>query len=322
MTKIIEKAVETLRDGGSLSEEELNLLAGEPLPKLRQAADTLRKTFCGDAFDLCTIFNGKSGRCSEDCKYCAQSACYETEIREYPLLSKETIVQEAEYNADKGVLRFSVVTSGKRLSETELEALCKAYRQIADKGRISLCASLGLLNEAQFRRLREAGVSRCHNNLEASASFFPEVCTTHRFEDKVRAIRAARKAGLEVCSGGIIGMGETMEDRVGLAVALRRLGIRSVPINLLNPIPGTPMEHQPPLTADEVDRTVAIFRFALPDAAIRLAGGRGLLPDRGESAFRSGANAAITGDMLTTAGIGIETDLAMIRKLGFKVVKK
>ncbi|MBC6680264.1 biotin synthase BioB [Zhenpiania hominis] len=322
MTKRLWEAVETLRNGRLLSAEELNLLAEEPLLQLRQAADSLREIFCGNAFDLCAIINGKSGSCSEDCKYCAQSACYRAEIREYPLLPEEKIMQEAAYHADKGVMRFSVVTSGKRLSETELKILCKTYRRIATKGNLSLCASLGLLSEAQFRRLREAGVSRCHNNLETSESFFPKICTTHRFKDKVRSIQAAQRAGLEVCSGGIIGMGETMKDRIDLALALRNLGIRSVPLNLLNPIPGTPLEHQKPLLPEEVDRTVAIFRFALPDAAIRLAGGRGLLPDRGESAFRSGANAAITGDMLTTGGIGIEADQAMIKKLGFKVVKK
>lgn len=304
-----------------ITKEMLCKLAEAPLEELCREADRLREKMCGNAFDLCTIVNGKSGRCSEDCRFCAQSSCHRTDIEEYPLMEKEKIRREAAYNQNKGVVRFSVVTSGRHLTDREVEQLCQTYEEISRSQTISLCASHGLLTKDQFHRLKAAGVSRYHNNLEASSKFFSQICTTHTQEDKRKAIWLAREAGLSVCSGGIIGMGETMEDRIDLALELRQLDVRSVPINILSPIPGTPLADQKPLTAEEVCRTVALFRFALPNASIRLAGGRGLLPDKGRKAFCSGANAAISGDMLTTAGINIETDLKMIEELGYKVVK-
>lgn len=305
-----------------IDKSELLKLSRLPLDRLCEEANQLRKEACGNDFDLCTIVNGKSGRCSEDCKYCAQSACYRTDIPEYPLMGKEEIHKEAVHNQKKGVVRFSVVTSGKRLSDREVEQLCDAYREISRQEKISLCASHGLLTQEQFRKLKASGVERYHNNLETSEGFFSRICTTHTQRDKREAILRARKAGLSICSGGIIGMGETMEDRIDLALELRKLEVGSVPINILNPIPGTPLGRQKPLDNEEVCRTVALFRFTLPKASIRLAGGRGLLPDKGRQAFCSGANAAITGDMLTTAGISIETDLKMIRELGYEVVKR
>ena len=184
---------------------------------------------------------------------------------------------------------------------------------------ISPCASLGLLSREEFTLLKEAGLERVHNNLETSRRYFPEVCSTHTYDDKLQAIRNAQAAGLEVCSGGILGMGETVEDRVDMALELRRLGIRSVPLNLLNPIPGTPFAGRRPLPAEEMRKSAALFRWILPRAEIRLAGGRGLLPDKGRACFASGANAAITGDMLTTAGITVETDRKMLREMGFEV---
>ena len=182
---------------------------------------------------------------------------------------------------------------------------------------IEVCVSLGLLNKEQYRRIFHAGAFRVHNNLETSEAFFPNICTTHTFSEKISAIKAAKAAGMQVCSGGIIGLGETMEDRVDLAISLRELAVSSVPLNILNPICGTPLEHQPPLSYEEILRTVAVFRFLLPSAAIRLAGGRGLMPDKGKACFLSGANAAISGDMLTTSGITIENDMRIIRDCGF-----
>lgn len=307
--------------GQQLKAEELMRLTECPLGILRKAADEIRRQLCGDCFDLCTIINGKSGRCSEDCKYCAQSICYEARIKQYPLISEQQIAEDASYNWEKGVVRFSVVTSGKRLSDEEVDRLCGAYEQAGACG-ISLCASHGLLTGEQFAKLKKAGVSRYHNNLETSRRFFPQICTTHTYDDKLKTIRLAQEAGFTVCSGGIMGMGETWRDRVELALQLRELGIRSVPINILNPIPGTPLADRKPLSGDEVNRIVAVFRFALPKASIRLAGGRGLLLDKGKGAFSSGANAAISGDMLTTAGISVERDLQMLESLGFKVVKQ
>ncbi|NBI64111.1 biotin synthase BioB [Clostridiales bacterium] len=305
--------------GGQLTKEELMELSKVPLETLGQAANQLRQETCGCGFDICSIINGKSGRCPEDCKYCAQSIRAHADIEEYPLVSSEKIIKEARYNQEKGVLRFSIVTSGKRLSDEEVDRLCETYQAMREQCGISLCASHGLLTENQFRKLKKAGVSRYHNNLETSRRFFPQICGTHSYDNKIQTIRMAQAAGLTVCSGGIIGMGETMEDRIDLALELRELGIKSIPINILNPIPGTLLEHQTRLSAKEVCQTVALFRFALPDAAIRLAGGRGLLVDQGKCAFCSGANAAISGDMLTTAGINIKMDIEMVESLGFEV---
>ena len=235
------------------------------------------------------------------------------------MLSKEEIVSQARIDHEQGVLRYSIVTSGKRLSDEEVDAMCETVREIKEKVGILVCVSFGLLKEQQFRKLKEAGVTRVHNNLETSRRNFPNICTTHRFDDKVQAIRAAQSAGLSVCSGGIMGLGETTEDRIDMALILRELGILSVPVNMLNPIPGTPLENNERLTKEEMQRIVAVYRFILPKASIRLAGGRGLLPDKGKSCFTSGANAAISGDMLTTAGITTKTDMALLKELGYEV---
>lgn len=320
---IIKKLQDKLYVGELLTKEEILPLAEAPLEPLCQAADEIRKHFCKDAFDLCTIVNGKCGKCSEDCKYCAQSAHYTTACGEsYPLLSTEKIVEQAKHNASQGVLRYSIVTSGRRLSEEEVEQVCESIRAVRREVGIEVCVSFGLLAEADFRKIKEAGASRVHCNLESSERFFPQVCTTHTYADKIKTLQAAKRAGLEVCSGGIMGLGETMEDRIDMVFTARELGVKSIPVNVLNPIPGTPYENNRILTNEETRRIVAIFRFIIPDASIRLAGGRGLLGDKGEACFTSGANAAISGDMLTTAGITVETDLALLQKLGYTVVKR
>lgn len=306
-------------NGEQITKQEALRLYGQPLDELCRKADEIRTHFCSNGFDLCTIINGKSGRCSENCRFCAQSAHNHTDVAEYPLLPTEQIVAQARQNEDQGVLRYSIVTSGKCLSDQEVEAMCEAVRAIRKETKISVCISFGLLNEAQYRKLKAAGVARVHNNLETSQRNFPNICTTHTFAEKLAAIRAAQAAGLFVCSGGIMGLGETPEDRIDMAFTLRELGIKSVPVNMLNPIPGTLLAQQEKLTAEELCRIVAVYRFILPDASIRLAGGRGLLPDKGRSCFLSGANAAISGDMLTTAGITVETDMRLLKKLGYEV---
>lgn len=294
-------------------------LYAQPLEILCRCADEIRRFFLSNKFDLCAIINGKSGRCSENCRFCAQSACNHTGAEEYPLLSEEKIVSQARKSEGQGVPRFSIVTSGKRLSEWELDKMCGAIRCIKTETTLSVCVSFGLLNHEQYKRLKEAGITRVHNNLEASRRYFPNICTTHTFDDKIEAIRAAQRAGLEVCSGGIMGMGEKAEDRVDMALTLRELNIKSVPVNMLNPIPGTPLENCARLSEADMRRIVAVYRFILPDAFIRLAGGRGLLPDKGQGCFYSGANAAITGDMLTTSGITPQTDGMMLQDLGYEV---
>lgn len=306
--------------GENITRDEALALVDEPLEKLAAAADEIREEMCGNRFDMCTIVNGKCGRCPEDCRYCAQSAHYHTSCQEaYSLLSTEALLEGARRNREQGMLRYSIVTSGRCLSDGEVDQVCESIREIRRQVDIEICVSFGLLGEAQFRKIREAGASRAHCNLESSRNYFPQVCTTHTYDEKIAALQAAKNAGLDICSGGIMGLGETMEDRIDMALTARELGVRSVPVNLLNPIKGTPYENNRILTNDELCRTVAIFRFLMPDGDIRLAGGRGLVGDKGEKCFRSGANAAISGDMLTTAGITARTDMALVKKLGYEV---
>ena len=317
---IVRQLKEKVMSGEWIGKEEALQLAAAPLEELTEAADEIRRRYCGDTFDICTIINGKSGKCSEDCKFCAQSSRYHTGLKDtYPLLGTEELLKEAKYNADRGVLRYSIVTSGRCLSDREVEQLCDSIRRIKEETYIRICVSPGLLREEQFRRLKEAGADRVHCNLESSERYFPQVCTTHTYEEKTAAIQAAERAGLSVCSGGILGLGESMEDRIDMVLTVRNLGVRSIPVNVLNPIPGTPYEKNPVLSGEEILRCTAVFRFLIPDGFIRLAGGRGLMEDKGKQCFQSGVNAAISGDMLTTAGITVESDMEMIRSLGYKV---
>lgn len=318
MKEKLERLKKKVLEGYQISKEEALALAEMPLEELTQAADEIRQKFCKNQFDLCTIINGKSGKCSENCKYCAQSSFYPTDVESYPLLGTKELLKQAEYSSKRGVPRYSIVTSGKKLSSREVEQVCESIRQIKEHVDISVCVSFGLLEEEEFRKVKEVGAVRVHNNLEASANYFPNVCTTHTQKDKIDSLQAAEKAGLSICSGGIMGLGESMEDRIDLAFTLRELGVQSVPVNMLNPIPGTPYENNPRLTEEEMCRIVAVFRFILPKAFIRLAGGRGLMQDQGRRCFQSGANAAITGDMLTTAGITIQKDMEMLEELGYQ----
>ena len=306
-------------NGKKITKEEAHLLYKEPLEILCEKANQIRIHFCKNQFDLCAIINAKSGHCSENCKFCAQSIYHRTQIKTYPLLSGEQIFSEAERNSEAGILRYSIVTSGKRLSEIEIDKICEVIKTIKEKLGIQVCVSLGLLNKEQFQKLKEAGVTRIHNNLETGRKNFPNICTTHHFDDKIRTIKEAQSVGLEVCSGGIFGIGESTEDRIDMAFTLRELNIKSVPINILNPIPGTSYGESEILKNSDLRRIVALYRFILPKASIRLAGGRGLLSDKGESCFLSGANAAISGDMLTTCGISAETDTKMLQSLGFEI---
>ena len=313
----VKKIAEKVLGGENISREEALILYEQPLEELSEYADIIRKKYCKNDFDICTIINAKSGNCSEDCKFCAQSSHSSTDIEYYPLMSADEIVERAKADFQQGILRFSIVTSGKKLSDKEVDKMCDVVKRIRAEVGIFVCVSFGLLDETQFRKLKDAGASRVHNNLESSENNFPNVCTTHSFQDKVSAIRAAQAAGLSVCSGGIVGLGETVEDRIDMALALRNLNIKSVPVNMLNAIPGTPFIKNERMSDEELRRIIAVYRFILPDAAIRLAGGRGLLDDKGEACFKSGANATISGDMLTTAGITIKTDMEMLGNLGY-----
>ena len=287
-----------------------------PLKELQSCAGKVQKHFCGNHVDLCTIINGRSGRCSEDCKYCAQAACHHTGVEEYSFLPAEEILHSALANEQAGVNRFAIVTSGRALGGAEFAQAIAAYEKMKATLKIDLCASHGILNRQQFHQLRAAGVKSYHHNIETSRRYFPHICTTHSYEDRIRTIRLAQAEGLDVCSGGIIGMGETWEDRIDMALSLAELNIKSIPINALMAIKGTSLEGQPPLPAEDILRTVAIFRLINPEANIRLAAGRKLLPENGATAFQHGASASITGNMLTTSGTTIKEDLDMLEKLG------
>lgn len=306
-------------EGYNISKEEAYKLIDYDVEVLKNYAKSIREQLCGNVFDLCSIINGKSGACSENCKYCAQSAHYSTRVETYPLLDAEVFIKDAKEHKAEGVLRYSIVTSGKRLSKKEVEDVAKIYKRMREECEIKLCASHGLLDEEDFTKLKEAGIVRYHNNLETSRNYFASICTTHTYEDKIKTIKAAQRVGLEVCSGGLFGIGETMEDRIDMAFELREMGVTSIPINVLVHIPGTPMEKMLPITEEEVLKSIAIYRFIHPTAFIRLAGGRMYLTDNGRLAFEGGANATITGNLLTTCGNTIQDDLKMLKTLGFEV---
>jgi len=316
----INRLKEDICNGYLINREEALSLINVNLDKLTKSAYEIRKRMCKERFEFCTIINAKSGRCSEDCKYCAQSGHYNTCVKEYDMLGDNEIIESALSKEKAGVNRFSIVTSGKRFNKKDVDKLCKTYKKLNENSCMDFCGSLGLLDYEDFVKLKEAGMSRYHNNLETSRRFFPSICTTHTYDDKICTIRNAKKAGLEICSGGIFGLGESMEDRIDMAFDLRELSVKSVPINILNPIKGTPFENNKPLKYDEIKRSIAIYRFIMPSVLIRLAGGRVLMRDKGKGAIESGINSAITSDMLTTLGISIEDDIKMVKDMGFEVI--
>lgn len=312
---------EKVLGGEDLTEAEalglLDIAAADPEGLLEAAAEVTAR-FSSTDFDSCSIINARSGRCPEDCKWCAQSAHHHTEIDVYPLVDHDVCMKLADYNRSRGIGRFSLVTSGRSLGAKTLDKICDYYRELSSKEGIYLCASMGLLDLEAMKKLREAGVRRYHCNLESAPSHFPKLCTTHSIEEKIKTIEAAREAGLEICSGGIIGMGETPEQRVEFALALRKVRPASIPINILCPIPGTPLENAAPLTDEEILVTVAIFRLIHPRAVLRFAGGRAHISKEAQRrALRIGINGSIMGDLLTTVGSQIDEDIEMVREAGY-----
>ena len=297
-------------------DDDLEFLLNSPLEELQAGAALIQKHFCGNNIDLCTIINGKSGRCSENCKYCAQSARHKTGVDEYNFLPTEKILAVALANEKAGVNRFSIVTSGRSLDAENFERAIAAYKILRANLKIDLCASHGILNAEQLKRLRATGVTSYHHNLETSRRFFPHICTSHTYDDRIKTIKLAQAAGFNVCSGGIIGMGENWQDRIDLAFELADLGIESIPVNVLMAIKGTALENLKPLPAEDILRTIAIFRYINPTANIRLAAGRKFLPDCGASALLHGASASITGNMLTTSSNSIKDDMKLLAELG------
>lgn len=297
--------------------DDLSFFVTCDLDELCQGADRIREHYIGEKVDLCSIINGRSGRCPEDCKYCAQSAHHHTDCEVYDFLEEEKIVEAAKVNAKEGVNRFSIVTAGKALTGEEFEKAIHAYGTMKEQCDIELCASMGFLSKEQFERLKEAGVTRYHHNIETSRRNFPNICTTHTYDQKIATLKLIKEAGLDICSGGIIGMGETWEDRIDMAISLAEIGVDSIPLNSLMPIKGTPLESLERIEEKDIMRTIALFRFINPTAHIRLAAGRALLENDGRKAFQAGASATITGNMLTTVACAtIRSDKEMLSSIG------
>lgn len=320
MTDIITTLKDKILAGGEISAAEATaLLNVEDHVALWDAAEEITRARCSRDFDSCSIVNARSGRCSENCKWCAQSAHFSTGCDTYDIIDTEACMTEARYNHSKGVKRFSLVASGYAVRGKSLTAMCSLLRRVKDEVGISTCASLGLLGRAELGELWQSGVRRYHCNLETAPSYFPSLCTTHTMEDKLRTIRTARELGFEVCSGGIIGMGESAEQRLELALTLREINPASIPINILCPIPGTPLEKAEPLTETEILDTVALFRFVHPGVQLRFAGGRAQLSrDTQLRAMRIGVNGGIVGDLLTTVGSRIDDDRQLTQEAGYE----
>ncbi len=298
----------------------LDFISNNPLQQVMDLSHNVTLKFASQKFDMCSILNAKSGKCTENCKWCAQSAHYSTNIEKYQIVDKDICIEHAKYNEEHGVSRFSLVTSGKKPTDKELEKICILYESIKENSNIKLCASLGLSSYNQLMKLRKAGVERYHCNLETSHSMFNQLCSTHTQEQKIDTIKAAQKAGMSVCSGGIIGMGENMKQRAELALQLKSLGIMSIPINLLQPIKGTPLENAEKLSEEEIIRTIALFRLTNPKAFLRFAGGRSQMSKHGvKNALYTGINSAIVGDLLTTIGSKINEDIKNIKESGYEL---
>ncbi len=320
---LVETALRRVLSGEVLDEDTLYALAAISSEKgenaLLEAAKLITAKFAPRKFDSCSIVNARSGLCSENCKWCAQSSHYSTGCDKYELVDADEAKKVARYNADCGIGRFSLVASGRAVHGRALEHVCSLLKEIKENDGISTCASLGLLSEDELKQLYDAGVHRYHCNLETAPSYFPSLCSTHTQTDKLATIAAAKKLGFEVCSGGIIGMGESRKQRMELAITLRQIEPVSIPINVLIPIPGTPLEHAEPISDREILLTVALFRFAHPAVTLRFAGGRARLSREVQlEALKIGIKGGIVGDLLTTIGSTVDKDRQLINDAGYE----
>jgi biotin synthase len=322
MPKILELRKKAI-SGKGVSCDEAKWLLGrnnDETLDLVAAADEIRRHFKGNKVKLCSIVNAKSGKCTEDCSYCAQSSRHKTKIDVYPMLSHEEMHQKAKKAKDEGTACFSIVTSGKGISsQKEIDEICLALKKIGGID-IDRCASLGILTKDQLKKLKAAGLKKFHHNLETSKSHFGKICTTHKYEDRIATIKAAKEAGLSVCSGGIFGLGESNGQRVELAFTIKELDPDSIPINFLNPIKGTRLEKNRLLEPLEALRIIAMFRFVMPKKDIVICGGREVtLRSLQPLMFSAGANMTLLGNYLTTAGNKPEDDIKMITDLGLEI---
>lgn len=310
---------EKVLSGKQLTEEEAYALLDFDSKALREAAAEVTSRMCPPVFDSCSIINARSGRCSENCKWCAQSAHYNTKCDVYDMVEHAECMRVAHYNHERGVKRFSLVASGKKVSGDALKKMCRILDDVHRNVGIEVCASMGLLDRDELMQLQAVGVNRYHCNLETAPSYFSNLCTTHTIEDKLATIRAAHDLGMEVCSGGIIGMGETPRQRVEFALELRKARPASIPVNVLSPIKGTPLGETPLISEDEILDTVAIMRMVHPTVQIRFAGGRARMSREAQrEALRIGVNSGVVGDLLTTIGSTIAEDKELAREAGYE----
>ena len=323
MRKEIQKIGDKVLEGGSVSMKEILPLLeakGPDVLDLVAVANRVRVEFNGNEIDLCSLLSAKSGKCSEDCAFCAQSAHYQTDAPTYPLMNADQMVKEAREAQKRSTGRFCLISSGRQLNDKEFEIVLSGLDRIRKETTLDLDCSLGTLSEERAEALKKVGVTRYNHNVETAESHFHKICSTHSFKDRVKTIEVLKELGFSICCGGIIGLGESPEQRLELAFSLRQLGIDCIPFNILNPRPGTPLEHSESIPPMEIIKTISLFRLVLPKGTIKTAGGREAnLRDLQSLALLAGANGLIVGNYLTTPGRNAEDDLTMIRDVGFQI---
>ena len=323
MRKEIQKIGDKVLEGGSVSMKEILPLLeakGPDVLDLAAVANRVRVEFNGNEIDLCSLLNAKSGKCSEDCAFCAQSAHYQTDAPTYPLMNADQMVEEAQEAQKRRTGRFCLISSGRQLNDKEFEVILSGLDRIRKETTLDLDCSLGTLSEERAEALKRVGVTRYNHNLETAESHFSKICTTHSFRDRIKTIEVLKDQGFSICCGGIIGLGESPQQRLELAFSVRQLGIECIPFNILNPRPGTPLEHSETIPPIEIIKTISLFRLILPKGTIKIAGGREAnLRDLQSLALLAGANGLIVGNYLTTPGRNAEDDLTMIKDVGFNI---
>lgn len=308
--------------GVNLSYDELLYISEKAeTEELLAYANKVRESFHKNKVDLCAAMNLKSGKCNEDCRYCSQSAFFNTNTPVYPMQEIEKVLEFAEFNEKEGITNFELSTSGGDLSRLDKEKLLSIYKALSKKNSMHLCGAHGMLKSMEeAKELKDAGLKIYQHNLQAGRTFFPNVITTHTYEERLNTLKYAKQAGLTVCSGGIIGVGEQISDRLEMVMDLQEIGVASMPVNILNPIPGTPFGDKGiSITPEEVFRSIAMFRLALPKAKIIYGAGRSYLKEEQYKAFLAGLNGIVVGNFLTTKGACIADDIKMIQEQNFVV---
>jgi biotin synthase len=313
----MEKLILEVTNEKQISKEESLKLFDYELEDLLFASSKIRKKYKGNKVKVCSIINAKSGQCSQDCKFCAQSAFNKTDVKVYPLLNKEKI-KEVSYKALENVGCFGIVSSGNSLNEQEIENLCQMFKE--HKKVSHLGVSIGKISDEAFIKLKNSGITKIHHNLETSENFFPNICSTHSYQERVQTLKKAKEHGFKLCCGGLFGIGESLKDRVDLAFTLKEINSDSVPMNFFMPIKGTALEHLPTMQPVEILKTIAIFRIILQTPDIMICGGREMhLRDLQSWIFQAGANGMMTGGYLTTNGRDISKDKQMVKDLDMQL---